>query len=264
MAEFWGDDAAVARQKRLLERRERLDASPWLAGASRLLFVADMAPDAWEASRDWIEEDGVFATIAASEADFRDAVHARLGAAWDVNTWRAYFGTPDEIQRACPKILSERALPAGWSLKFEEQPSDEDIDEFQRLNDSVGVSPSPAAAMCSQSGRPALSTFVRDTEGDLKAVSWAGMFFHPDSAYGQTAFAGLVAVDNDARGLGLGKFANAAVLVESQKRMGWARATEFVHADNPASVAMVTASGLSWDGVTMAAIASKGMGRFTR
>ena len=264
MAEFWGDAATIARQKRLAARQDKVRDIPALANASRLLMLVDLSPDSWSAARDWIEEDGIVAAISPSEADFRIAVETHLGPDWDVHLWRAYSGDSETITAVTAEVMGATPLPDGWSVRYEEVPSDDDIDAFQTLNAACGVSPSPAAAMRAAPDRPALNLFIEDDKGGLKAVSSACMFFHPASAFGDTAFVGLVAVEEGARGLGLGKLANALVLHESRKRCGWERAVEFVHADNPASTAMVAASGLTWDGNLVAGIADRGMGRFTR
>ncbi len=105
---------------------------------------------------------------------------------------------------------------------------------------------------------------VRDGAGQLMASAFANMLFHPQSRLGGTVFVGLVSVAEKARGIGLGKLANARALIDSHSAMGWTRATEFVAADNAASRGMVAACGLSADVGYLTGIATRGAERFTR
>ena len=263
MAEFWGDEAAVERQKRLLARKDVFVRSPWLAYGSRLLVVVDPAPERWPEFSDMVEEDGIVALVLMSEAEV-DAWAARhLGAAWEVHSWDAFMGDAERIVSASEDVVAARSLPEGWTARAVMVPDAEEVAKMQALNALCGVSSSPAFAFRGENV-PALNVLIEDGEQRLMAMAHATMMFHPGGAFGDTAFIGLVSVDPEARGLGLGVYANALCIVESRKALGWGRVTEFVARDNPASRAMVGRCGLHLDDALVAAIASRGGGRFTR
>ena len=263
MAEFWGDEAAVARQKRLLARKDVFARSPWLACGSRLLVVVDPAPEIWPEISEMVEEDGVVAPVLMRQPDV-DAWAARhLGSSWEVHSWDAFMGDAERIVSTSEGVVAARSLPEGWTARSVAVPDAGQIAKMQALNALCGVSSSPGFAFRGDIV-PTLNVLIEDGEGRLMAMAHATMMFHPESAFADCAFIGLVSVDPGARGLGLGAYANALCLVESHRALGWGRATEFVARDNPASRAMVGRCGLHLDDALVAAIASRGGGRFTR
>lgn len=263
MAEFWGDKATVERQKRLLARKDIMARSPWLANGGRLLVVSDPAPEAWPEFSAMVEEDGVVAMVLMRQ-DEVDAWAARhLGPSWEVHSWDAFMGDAERIVPASEGVIEARHLPKGWLARAVRVPDDEEIARMQALNALCGVSSAPGFAFRGDLV-PALSVLIEDEDRRLMATAFASCMFHPESAFGDTAFIGLVSVDPEARGLGLGVYANAMCIVESRKALGWGRVTEFVAADNPPSRAMVSRCGLHLEDGLVAAIASRGGGRFTR
>jgi GNAT superfamily N-acetyltransferase len=262
MAEFWGDAASVRRQKQLLKRRAQYANMSWLAGGGRIIIVTDLDPVHWPATRSFVEEDGVVGPVLVPEADARRWVADHLPG-WSLFVWDAYLAPAATILTAAEAVLAARALPDGWSAEATKAPTDDQIDAVQSLCQTAGVSPMPAHA---HRGAlfPSLTAMIRDNDGQLMATAWAGKFFHPEGPWGDTAMIGLVAVDPTARGLGVGAFTNAFILRESLAALGWARATEFVARDNPASRAMVAACGLTLDAGLVAGVSMRAEGRFTR
>lgn len=263
MAEFWGDAAAVERQRRLLARTPVFERSPWLASGGRLLSVVDPAPEYWLQVSSMVEEDGIVALMIMRPEVVGAWAERHLGEEWEVHSWDAFMGESAVVVPASEAVLRARALPAGWTARATQSPSDAEIAAMQALNAATGVSSSPAFAFRGDAF-PALNILIEDASGRLMAMAHAYMMFHPESASGDVVVVGLVSVDETARGLGLGVYANALCCTESQKAFGWGRVTEFVAADNPASRAMVARCGLSPDEGLVASIAVRGGGRFTR
>ena len=263
MAEFWGDAAAVERQKRLLARKPVFDRSPWLASGGRLLMIADPAPEFWPEVSAMVEEDGIVALVMMRPEVVGAWVARHLGDGWGVFSWDGFMGESAVVVPASEAVLRERRLPDGWSARTTLAPSDDEIAAMQALNAATGVSSSPAFAFRGDAF-PALNVMIEDTSGRLMAMAHSAMIFHPESASSDVGFVGLVSVDEAARGLGLGVYANALVCAESQKAFGWRRVTEFVATDNPASRAMISRCGLNLDEGLVASIAIRGGGRFTR
>lgn len=263
MAEFWGDEAAIGRQMRLLARQDLFARSPWLAYGSRLLVVVDPATEVSSEISDIVEEDGIVALVLAGQAEVDAWATRHLGASWEVHSWDAFMGEAARIVPASEEVIAARSLPKGWTARPVRVPDDEEVAKMQGLNALCGVSSSPGFALRGENV-PALNIVIEDEDRRLMAMAHATMMFHPQGAYGDTAFIGLVSVDPEARGLGLGVYANALCIVESCKALGCRRVTEFVARDNPASRAMVTRCGLHLDDALVAAIASRGGGRFTR
>ena len=263
MAEFWGDAEAVARQKRLLARRTVLHSNPFLSSGGRLLAYTDPTLGSWEAARPLAQEDGILGLLLMTRHEADAIVAGGLGDGWQTDYWDALIGGAEAVVEASGRVLASSKLQEGWSVDVMQVPGDADIEDMQRLNASCGVASNPAYVFRGET-HPALSVLVRDGNGRAMAMAWAGLFFHPDGPCAGTVFVGLVSVADEARGLGLGTYVNARVLVESHATMGWSRATEFVAADNIPSRRMVLACGLSDAGGLVAAIATRGAGRFTR
>jgi GNAT superfamily N-acetyltransferase len=263
MAEFWGDAEAVARQERLLSRRALLCSTPFLSSGGRLLGYTDPTLGSWDVAGPLAEADGIIGLLLMTRQDADAIVAGGLGEGWRTDYWDALIGEADDVVEACGRFLASSRLPEGWSANVMQVPGDADIEDMQRLNATCGVASNPAYVFRGET-HPALSVLVRDGDGRAMAMAWAGLFFHPDGPCAGTVFVGLVSVADEARGLGLGTYVNARVLVESQATMGWSRATEFVASDNIPSRRMVMACGLTHDDGLVAAIATRGAGRFTR
>lgn len=263
MAEFWGDAEAIARQKRLLDRRPLLRSTPFLSSGGRLLGYTDPTLGSWDVAAPLADEDGILGLLLMTRPEADAIVADGLGDGWRTDYWDALTGGADAVIKASDRVLASSKLPDGWAAEAMQVPRDADIEDMQRLNANCGVASNPAHVFRGET-HPALSVLVRDADGRAMAMAWAGLFFHPDGPCAGTVFVGLVSVADEARGLGLGTYVNARVLVESHATMGWSRATEFVAADNIPSRRMVLACGLSDADGLVAAIATRGAGRFTR
>ncbi|MGB5556910.1 MAG: GNAT family N-acetyltransferase [Paracoccaceae bacterium] len=260
MADYMGSEASIALQKRIHARRSMIENSPWIASGGRVMIYVEPDATTWPSARALAEEDGFLALVVMDREQLDAAVAHGLGDGWRTDYWDAFLGAPPEVLAASRRVVDTTPLPAGWRLDATLAPNHDEIDQVQRLNLATGVSPNPAVV----GACPTLSVMVRDSAGELVASAAACMFFHPQSRLGGTVFVGLVSVDPKARGKGLGKLANARALIDSHAAMGWTQATEFVAADNPASRAMVAASGLTVDAGLVTAIATRGAERFTR
>ena len=260
MAEYIGNEAAISLQRRLWTRRDMIGESPWLASGGRILVYVDPDAITWPGVRALAEEDGYLALTVLDRERMEFEVLRGLGATWHLDFWDVFLGEPAEVLKAAGSVVKATPLPDGWQLSSTLDPDADEIDDVQQLNLATGVSPNPAVS----GAGAALTVMVRDGAGRLMASAFANMLFHPKSRLGGMVFVGLVSVAEKARGIGLGKLANARTLIDSHAAMGWTRATEFVAADNPASRAMVSACGLSADAGYLTGIASRGTERFTR
>jgi hypothetical protein len=263
MAEFLGDDATIARQKAILERAGECKEKPWLASGGRTQNYVEPSEETWPEALAIAEADGLLTLALMPRPLIEELVASRFGAGWGAHYWDALVGASDPVLAASRKVLSDVRLPEGWSYESLDYLDEDNIRAFQDLNAACGVSANPAYMMQGVTC-PTMSTMVRDASGALMAVSWAAMFYHPASRLGDVVFVGLVSVAESARGLGLGKYVNARVLVDSHAAMGWGRATEFVATDNPASRAMALACGLDHEAGLVASVVTRGGGRFTR
>ena len=263
MTEFVGTTEMIALQQRLLLRQPMLENCPWLANCDRLLAYLEPDEETWPEVRALAEQDGFLALLVLEKDVILSEVHKGLGPSWSVDFWDAFMGDAPEVLMASSKVIASTCLPDGWHIKTSYGLNDAEIDEVQMLNQAGGVSANPAFSMRGDL-RPSLTVLVRNSEGVLIATAYATMMFHPKSRLGDTVFAGIVSVAEEARGKGLGKLVNAHALTESRETMGWVQAVEFVASDNTASRGMVSACGLAHKEQRVGAIATNGNLRFTK
>ena len=187
-----------------------------------------------------------------------DTLHKTFGPDWKTPYWNVFFGDAKPVLKASDSVISSVPVPSGWRIESFETPSDECISEIQELNIASGIAPYPAYYTKSEAV-PCLTTCFWDEHGTMVATASANYRYHPKSRFSRHLFAGSVAVSPDHKRKGLGKLANAIVLVESHKAFGWVTALEQARPDNIPSRRMIEACGLkmSDDWVTISVVNSE-------
>jgi len=243
MAEYFGDDHIVALQKAIRARAEIFAKQPLLANGGRILNILDPDTYGWDNVRADAERDGFIGLTMVN----RDKTLARLakefGSDMDFPYWEAFTGSPLNVVPTCEKIVTDYALPDGWTLTSLTHPDEVTIDQSQQLNQATSVAPTPAYYLRGDY-LPSVLTCLRDAQNTLIACSSATMRYHPDGPLSGWLFAGAVSVSPDHRRKGLGITVNAKLLCDSHKAFGWNNVLEQSKADNAASVGMITRCGL--------------------
>lgn len=243
MTAFIGTPTAIAAQRRLRDRQPDIAKAPHLCNGARILHFLDPDITGWHQVAEIANAETMMEFPMVDQARIIRDVQQHLGPTWQTPAWHALIGGEDQVLSACQGVTNNVTLPDDWEICFHDYPSEEEITEIQTLNAQTGVSPYPAYYMRSEAV-PVLTVTLKNAAGIVVATASVADRYHPDSRLGGHVFAGMVSVDPEHRGTGLGKCVNALALQESHRRFGWTHATEQVAANNIASLAMIIACGL--------------------
>lgn len=246
MQQYFGSDKTIAAQKRLRDMHPEIASDPALSNGGRILNILDLDAVGIETLADHARIFGFASVTAVPIARTLRRLQDHFGEAVDTSIWLAILGDADSVLPACRALVDRFVLPEGWTLTHLDCPDDAEIAQIAALSLGCGVAPAPVYYIRGELF-PHLTSCLWDDTGALVATATASKRYHPDSRFGDTAFAGGVAVSPDRRRMGLGRFINAAVLLESQARFGWTRVLEQASPDNAASRAMIRACGLHED-----------------
>lgn len=244
MADYVGTESVIAVQKALRARSAEFERQPLLSNGGRVLNVLDADAYGWDRVRAEAQTYGIVGLTKVA----RDATFARLarefGTGLDCPHWDIFTGTADTVSATCRAVVSSYDLPGGWRLIHETMPDDRLITATQRVNLAAGVMPPPAYFLRSDY-KPSMLTALTDETGAVVACASGNMRYHPEGPMAGGLFAGGVSVAEAHRRKGLGRLVNAALLLESQKALGWTHVLEQARATNLASVGMIERCGLT-------------------
>jgi hypothetical protein len=243
MSDFYGNDAQIALQRRIRDRMKRIAATPALANGGRLMVVVDPDTLGWDEVRALAEEDGVVGLGPASLALLAHEVSRIFSEGWESPHWECWSAEWPTVEAAIAPTLAA-PLPHGWRVEASTHPDATIIAEAQALADACGVAPLPGYYLAGHEIDSLLVT-IRDPGGRVLATAHGDMRYHPDSPMGGTLWAGIVAVDPDARSGGLGRRANAEALRAAQHAFGWTRVVEFARPTNISSSRMIKSCGMA-------------------
>ncbi len=246
MQEYFGSETAVAAQKLLRDLHPEIEANPALSNGGRILNILDLDAVGIEAVADFARRFGFVGITAVPISETRKVLSDHFGDTVKAEHWLVYLGEAEAVVPACRAIVEGFEMPKGWTISRLAVPDDHEVEQIAELSLACGVAPSPVYFMRSEV-LPSLTTCVHDETGRLVAAASASQRYHPDGRFGDTVFAGSVAVSPDMRGMGLGRFINASLLLESQARFAWRRILEQARPDNAPSRAMIRACGLQED-----------------
>ena len=246
MQHYYGSEKTIAAQKRLQEMHSDIAANPALSNGGRILNILDLEAVGMDRLADHARLFGFASVTAVPIEETLQRLTDHFGEAVDTSVWLAILGDAATVLPACRAIVDRFAMPSGWTLAHLDCPTDAEVEQIAALSLACEVAPAPLYFIRSEVF-PHLTSCLWDDTGALVATAAASLRYHPDSRFGDAAFAGGVAVSADRRRMGLGKVINAAVLLESQTRFGWTRVLEQARADNAASRGMIRACGLRED-----------------
>lgn len=263
MAEYVGTDSQQSLQKRLRQELSWFKKTPGIFNGGRILGFDDPDKIGWSEVARLASIDKLALFPLFPKDQIFDSLTRHLGANWKTPHWLAYLGEPEDVINVSRARIEEIALPNGWAVEATQAPSDKQIEAVQALNAETGVSPYPAYFSRGEAA-PIVTICIVDAEGQLKATASGAMRYHPESRLGGYLFAGMVSVKSDARGIGLGKLANAVLMVESHAHLSWKIVQEQAAPDNPASIAMIQSCGLTFDENLISVVAIDSDETFTR
>ena len=233
--------------------------TPGACNGGRAVATDDPDRLGWNVIETRIHEDGVF-VFRHLTADDVERVRARVSEwGYDLHTWRVFHGVAGEI--AAHRRSS--TAPAGYQIAIETNARDETVSEVSGFLKIHGIAPFTARNLSGHAAPSALVT-ARDADGTLRATAFGYFAFNRFSPWCGTAWCGLVAVDQSARGSGLGRAVNDVSIDTMVNQHGAIGVVEYAAEDNIPSRRMIEGSGLTLrDDIVTAAATTEGT-RHTR
>lgn len=157
--------------------------------------------------------------------------------------WDQYWGH-DKAIAASHSFIEDFEAPEGVTL-HEVMPDtpDETIHAICATSVGAGVLPLPGSAMRGV-GLRGVFLYATGPGGEVIAVGGGSMAYHPESAYADEAFWGMLGTAEAWRGRRLACWVGAEAIVRLAERFGARGFSSGVKADNPASQAMCTRLGV--------------------
>lgn len=263
MQAFYGTEQQVALQRKVDSSVGWLITTPGACHAGRFLGTDDPDLLGWDVIFSQLEQDGIFGFRLMPVENMPD-IERRLSArGYRIDCWDVYSARANTVRDALRAL--DLTVPAGYAVLDAEALGDrETIREAQAFMAGNGISPMSAAMLSGKHG-PCIFIAITGPEGGIVATAFGYFPHNVHSPLEDTAWGGLVAVDPDHRGRGLGVLANALMLRGMIEEKGARAVYELVSEGNDASSRMVERCGLSLDTTVKSGLASpENAERFTR
>lgn len=252
--------ALATSEKTARARLLRIGQRDGFATAPRVPMVLDLKPETMHLAAELARIDGALAFAVLPPDAARAALSQALGPDWSARAWDVYEAAADQL---LSRARTSAHLPDGWDVRDILAPDDATVLDIARLNQTCGVSPNSGAALRGEFC-PIHTVGLYDTRNTLRASATVQMMFPEGGRLSGTGFLGLICVDPDLRGKGLGKAVTAEILTRSHARLGWTAMSAWVAPDNPGSIALMHSFGLTRREDAQALVAMPGGQRFTR
>lgn len=263
MSGFFGTEAQIALQRLTLEKRPLIDETPGLYDAGRFYGTDDPDRIGWAGIDAILHEQGMLGVRMISPAQ-RSAYSPGLAErGFRLDTWDTMIADAATVRPRIAAICGA-GLPDGLVLAPPlTEPEGAATRRVQQFVADAGIVPFPGALLVEGPGQAGVT--IADRDGAPVAFAHGCFPHNRFSPHHRSAWVGLVAVDPKARGLGLGKLANALAIRRMVEEMGAERVYELVSASNAASRRMVEACGPTVDPALICGSAvPDGQQRFTR
>lgn len=240
MTGYFGTDEHQRLQRKSDGLMEWIMQTPGACVTGRHMASDDFEALGWQTIRQHLAEDGAFGfrwVTPDKQSVMREAL-ADTGAS--IFDWNGFIGEADDLIRSCAPLL-ELDLPDGFQIL---RAQGETLAQMQEFLAGYGITPLSTALMGGELC-PALSNVITDGTGRIVAAGFSGMLQNRFSQLADCAWMGLIAVDPECRGLGLGARITASVIMDSLSEMGAKRVVGFAAPDNTASIAMLNRVGLT-------------------
>ena len=260
---FFGTEMQVRLQKLAYEARGRIAETPGLFFSGRMIGIDDFDALGQAGVQTLLAEQGMLNTRLMT----KDA-HERWTALFEANQLRVddalvFMGETRTVREAIASILAS-PLPDG--LRLAKDLTHEDAQRFpdlQRFMVAHGVAPVYGASLVESN--EASTIVIEDEAGMVRAIAHTYFPHNRFNPNHRNAWGGLVAVDTNLRGLGLGRIVNALMLDRAINRLGATDVYEVASRTNEPSRRMIEGCGLSLrPDLTASFIVPLDAGRFTR
>ena len=255
MEQYFGTDIQVRLQRKADEYTNWMYSTAGACHPGRCLGCDDPDVLGWDVIFAHLKRDGRFG-FRMIPANTIEAVRDKLSAeGFGINFWNVFTGSATDILKATEPLV-RKILPEELSfIPEEELHNPELIKEVQIFLSDNGIPPVSGLMLSGQSVE-ACTKVVRKPCGEIVAMAY-GYFAHNDhSEHSNTGWGGLVAVDANHRGNGLGVQVNAEMVRSCITKLGAHSFYEQVSAENKISQRMVERCGLKLDTTVLCGIAT--------
>lgn len=262
LSSFYGSEKVVALQKARDAQVASLIDQPGAVVHARIFSTDDPEALGWDRLRAVMAEEGNLTLRGVDQtvvdracrelSDFKPVLHY----------WDLFNADASTIRHVCSPLV-KTPLPDGlWRVAASDLSWDL-VHEVQSFLTEQGVSPFSKDALL---GRlfPAKVEVFRRADGRVAAAGFAAMTHNRFSPFHRIAWVGLIGVDPELRGIGLGKLIDAVCNLAAVNELGAAGTMEFVAQDNAPSRAMLESCGLKQAKGQLVAMLSTSTDRITR
>lgn len=239
---FFGDEMMRALQAARDGEVAQMRTRPGAVVHGRVLSSDDPDAFGWDNLREGLRREGVVQIRGGTPEVILRAEHELAAFAPKQHFWDIFAADAEAVRAACGRIVAG-GLPDGITRQPDDEIDASVLHEMQGFLTEHGVAPFSKPALAGDL-IPARPVILRMADGAIAATGYAALVHNDHSWLSGMAFVGLIAVDPAARGLGLGKMADAIANLIAVDELGAAGAAEFVAADNAASRAVLRACGL--------------------
>ncbi|SMY08093.1 GNAT family N-acetyltransferase [Flavimaricola marinus] len=239
---YFGDPKFQALQRaRDLQVAELLD-QPGAVIHARAFTSDDPESLGWSRIRKVMVDDGMVSLRGVDERLVERACDELSSFNPVVHRWDLFMADAETLRTVCRPIAA-LPLPDGVIRTPDAEITTELTHEVQKFLSAHGVSPFSKDALL---GRlfPAKLLVLQHSDGRIAAAGFAAMTHNRYSPFAGVAWVGLIAVDPELRGLGLGKQVDALSNLAAVEELGATATMEFVARDNIPSRAMLESCGL--------------------
>lgn len=260
-APYYGDAQSQALQRRADEGVEPARNMPGVVMHARAFSVDDTDAAGWQVLRERLSQEGMVILRAATLDQIAQAETKLADLTSSQHVWNFHYGDADSVN-AASRPIADTALPPG--LELTRPTTDAELHQAQAFMAQQGIAPFSKPAL---KGAFLPTVFLALSDADSKSIVATGLAAMPHNRFSpwhKTAWVGLIAVDPDRRGLGLGKVINAHTALAALDALNANGVMEFVGPTNQASARMVTSCGCPSDPNRQVVLFSQNSDRPTR
>ncbi|MDE4100069.1 GNAT family N-acetyltransferase [Phaeobacter gallaeciensis] len=239
---YFGTEKVKALQQARDEQVATLAQLPGAVVHARTFSSDDPVKLGWEHLRKIMSDEGMVTLRGADIATVEVAKEKLSDFDPKLHIWDLFMADAKTIRNVCGAIV-QSGLPDGVKRISEDAMNPQKAREVQAFLTDQGVSPFSTDALLGKLF-PARLIALQNSDDRIVAAGFAAMTHNRHSPYHKSAWVGLIAVDPELRGLGLGKLVDAICNLSAVTELQAASTMEFVAQDNAPSRAMLESCGL--------------------
>ncbi len=239
---YFGTDKVKALQQARDEQVAALTDLPGAVVHARTFSSDDPAKLGWGHLKRIMSEEGIVTLRGADDATVELGKEKLNDFDPKLHIWDLFMADAEIIRDVCGRIV-HGGLPDGIKRISDRAMTLQKAREVQAFLTEQGVSPFSTDALLGKLF-PARLIALENSNDRIVAAGFAAMTHNRHSPFYKSAWVGLIAVDPELRGLGLGKLVDAICNLAAVTELEALSTIEFVAQDNEPSRAMLESCGL--------------------